>query len=153
MATHSSILAWNIPDKNRQRSLAVYKTRGLKESDTTECTHTHTHTHIHVGDPRSQCWWGWMTLLRANVPSWSRQRARDEPEMVHPRSPGMLLATSKALSLSWLTFNKIIFDCNLRSHFTPTRQPPPLCASHSHWTPLLCDLIFVKTRVIHLLIL
>ena len=46
MATHSSILVWNIPDKNGQRSLAGYKTWGLKESDTTERAHTHTHTHV-----------------------------------------------------------------------------------------------------------
>ena len=45
MATHSSILVWNIPVKNGQRSLAGYKTWGLKESDTTERAHTHTHTH------------------------------------------------------------------------------------------------------------
>ena len=33
MATHSSILAWEIPG---QRSLADYSPRGHKESDTTE---------------------------------------------------------------------------------------------------------------------
>ena len=32
MATHSTILAWKIP----QRSLAGYSTKGLKESETTE---------------------------------------------------------------------------------------------------------------------
>ena len=46
MATYSSILVWNIPVKNGQRSLAGYKTWGLKESDTTELAHTHTHTHV-----------------------------------------------------------------------------------------------------------
>ena len=35
MATHSSVLAWRIP----QRSLAGYSPRGCKESDTTEHTH------------------------------------------------------------------------------------------------------------------
>ena len=35
MATHSNILAWEIP----QRSLAVYSPWGHKESDTTEHTH------------------------------------------------------------------------------------------------------------------
>ena len=34
MATHSSILAWEIP----QRSLAGYSPWGCKESDTTEAT-------------------------------------------------------------------------------------------------------------------
>ena len=38
MATHSSILAWKIP----QRSLAGYSPWGHKESDTTEHTHIHT---------------------------------------------------------------------------------------------------------------
>ena len=38
MATHSSILAWKIP----QRSLMGYRPQGHKESDMTEhvCTHT-----------------------------------------------------------------------------------------------------------------
>ena len=43
MATHSSILAWEIP---RMGSLADYSSWGCKESDTTErLTNTHTHTH------------------------------------------------------------------------------------------------------------
>ena len=37
MATHSSILAWKIP----QRSLAGYSPWGSKESGMTELTHTH----------------------------------------------------------------------------------------------------------------
>ena len=37
MATHSSILAWRIPSKNGQRSLAGYSPWGRKEVDTTEC--------------------------------------------------------------------------------------------------------------------
>ena len=54
MATDSSILVWNIPDKNGQRTLAGCKTWGLKESDTTEhecarvCAHAHIHTHTHT---------------------------------------------------------------------------------------------------------
>ena len=37
MATHSSILAWEIPeDWNRQRSLAGYRSWAPKESDMTE---------------------------------------------------------------------------------------------------------------------
>ena len=38
MATHSSILAWEIPGKNGQKSLAGYSPWGCKESDTTEAT-------------------------------------------------------------------------------------------------------------------
>ena len=36
MATHSSILAWEIPGKNGQKSLAGYSPWGCKESDMTE---------------------------------------------------------------------------------------------------------------------
>ena len=42
MATHSSILAWEILG---QRSLVGYSPWGLKELDLTECTHTNIHTH------------------------------------------------------------------------------------------------------------
>ena len=43
MATHSSILAWKIPGKNGQKSLAGYSPWGCKESDMTEATwHAHT---------------------------------------------------------------------------------------------------------------
>ena len=43
METHSSILAWRIP---QQRSLAGYSPWDQRELDTTEwLTHTHTHTH------------------------------------------------------------------------------------------------------------
>ena len=38
MATHSSILAWEIPG---QRNLVGYSPWGLKESDTTERLHCH----------------------------------------------------------------------------------------------------------------
>ena len=38
MATHSSILAWEIPGKNGQKSLAGYSPWGCKESDMTEAT-------------------------------------------------------------------------------------------------------------------
>ena len=42
MATHSSIIAWEIP---WTESVAGYSTKGCKESDMTELsTHTHTHT-------------------------------------------------------------------------------------------------------------
>ena len=44
MATHSSILAWRIP----QRSLAGYSPQGHKKSDTTERLNTLTHTHTHT---------------------------------------------------------------------------------------------------------
>ena len=36
MATHSIILAWEVPGKNGQRSLAGYSPWGCKESDMTE---------------------------------------------------------------------------------------------------------------------
>ena len=44
LATHSSILAWRIPQTEEPGGL---EPMGLQESDTTErLTHTHTHTHI-----------------------------------------------------------------------------------------------------------
>ena len=48
MATHSSILAWNIP---WTEELVGYSPWGCKELDMTEqlSTHTHTHTHTHTG--------------------------------------------------------------------------------------------------------
>ena len=42
MATHSRILAWEIPWTEEPGG-----PWGCKESDTTERTHTHTHTHTH----------------------------------------------------------------------------------------------------------
>ena len=42
MATHSSILAWEIP---WTEELGGLQSVGSQESDTTEHTHTHTHTH------------------------------------------------------------------------------------------------------------
>ena len=53
MATHSRILAWEIPG---QKGLTSYSPWGHKESDMTEQlstrahihTHTHTHTHTHA---------------------------------------------------------------------------------------------------------
>ena len=54
MATHSTILVWEIPWTG-QRSLVGYSPWGLKESDMTERlthtrvhTHAHTHTHTHL---------------------------------------------------------------------------------------------------------
>lgn len=40
----------------------------------------------------------------------------DKPKMGHPRSPAVVLAASKDLSLSWLTFNKIRFSYSLMNH-------------------------------------
>ena len=78
MATHSSILAWEIPWT--ERSLVGYNSQGHKESDMTEhahmCTRTHTHTHTHTHTPS----WYSLSLWRAlptqfpcliNVPSLS----------------------------------------------------------------------------------
>ena len=50
LATHSSILAWRIPQTEEPGGL---EPMGLQESDTTERlthihTHTHTHTHAHI---------------------------------------------------------------------------------------------------------
>ena len=46
MATHSSILAWEILWTEEPAS---YSPWGSKELDMTECTHTHnTHTHTHT---------------------------------------------------------------------------------------------------------
>ena len=45
MATHSSILAWEIPWREEPGGLQR-ATRGCKELDTA-CAHTHTHTHTH----------------------------------------------------------------------------------------------------------
>ena len=45
MATHSSILAWEIPWKSHQKSLVDYNPQGQKESNLTEETkHSHTGT-------------------------------------------------------------------------------------------------------------
>ena len=46
MATHSSILAWNIPWTEK---LVGYSPWGCKELDMTEQLSTHTHTHTHTG--------------------------------------------------------------------------------------------------------
>ena len=45
MATHSGILAWNIP---RTEEPGRLQSMDCKEPNTTEHTHTHTHTHIHL---------------------------------------------------------------------------------------------------------
>jgi len=45
MATHSSILAWNIP---WTEELVDYSPWGCKELDMTEQLSTHTHTHTHT---------------------------------------------------------------------------------------------------------
>ena len=50
MATHSSILAWRIP---QMRSLAGYSLWGHKESDTTERLSTHTHNNNKVYNKRN----------------------------------------------------------------------------------------------------
>ena len=44
VATHFSILAWEIPWTEEPGS---YSPWDHKESNVTECTHTHTHTHTH----------------------------------------------------------------------------------------------------------
>ena len=44
MATHSSILAWEIP---WTEEAGRYSPWGHKDSDTTESLNTHTHTHTH----------------------------------------------------------------------------------------------------------
>ena len=44
MATHSNILAWEIPWTEDQ---VGYSPSGHKESDMTERVHAHTHTHTH----------------------------------------------------------------------------------------------------------
>ena len=45
MATHSSILAWEIP---WTEEAGRYSPWGHKDSDTTESLNTHTHTHTHT---------------------------------------------------------------------------------------------------------
>ena len=47
MATHSSILAWRIPQTEELRGL---QSMGLQK-DTTEHAHAHTHTHTHTPRP------------------------------------------------------------------------------------------------------
>ena len=51
MATHSGILAWNIP--RTEEPGGFYSPWGCKESDVTERVraHTHTHTHTHTHGP------------------------------------------------------------------------------------------------------
>ena len=44
MATHSNILAWEIPWK---RSLADYTVHGVTKSQMQLSMHTHAHTHMH----------------------------------------------------------------------------------------------------------
>ena len=46
MATHSSILAWEIP---WTEEAGRYSPWGHKDSDTTESLNTHTHTRTHTG--------------------------------------------------------------------------------------------------------
>ena len=45
MATHSSILAWKIPQTEETGGL---QSMGPQELDMTECIHTHTQTHTHT---------------------------------------------------------------------------------------------------------
>ena len=56
MATHSSILAWKIPQTEEPGGP---QSLGLQELDTTEHahahTHTHTHTHTHNLQNQKQC--------------------------------------------------------------------------------------------------
>ena len=60
MATHSSILAWEIPQTEEPGGLRLWDP---EESDMTErLTHTHTHTHTHKGKP-----------ARIPKPSWFTQ--------------------------------------------------------------------------------
>ena len=49
MATHSSILAWEIPWQEEHgglQSMVLQSQTQLKQLS--ECVHTHTHTHIHT---------------------------------------------------------------------------------------------------------
>ena len=48
MATHSSILAWRIPQTEEPGGP---QSLGLQELDTTEHAHAHTHTHTHTQSP------------------------------------------------------------------------------------------------------
>ena len=60
MATHSSILAWEIPQTEEPGGLRLWDP---EESDMTErLTHTHTHTDTHKGKP-----------ARIPKPSWFTQ--------------------------------------------------------------------------------
>ena len=50
MATHSSIVAWNIPWMEEPGGSSSW---ACKESDTTEHRGTHTHTHTHTHYPQA----------------------------------------------------------------------------------------------------
>ena len=59
MATHSSILTWEIPCTEEPGRLQSMGTQRLRHDLATECTHTHTHTHTHnyCHSPKSNnCW-------------------------------------------------------------------------------------------------
>ena len=58
MASHSSMLAWRIPEENPiQRSLADYSPWGHRESDMTEQQSKHTHIHIEKPEPSMGANW------------------------------------------------------------------------------------------------
>ena len=87
MATHSSILAWEIPeDWNRQRSLAGYRSWAPKESDMTERLHFHFSLSC-IGEGNGnplQCsclenpWDGgaWWAAIHGVSQSWTRLKCR-----------------------------------------------------------------------------
>ena len=78
MATHSSILAWNIP---WTEELVDYSPWGCKELDMTEqlSTHTHTHTHTHkeiqIQKPMRLSAW-------SSSSSWYKAVIKQEPGVV-----------------------------------------------------------------------
>ena len=48
MATHSSMLAWEIPWTEEPGGLQSMESQNRHNLATKECTHTRTHTHVHV---------------------------------------------------------------------------------------------------------
>ena len=76
MATHSSILAWNIP---WTEELVGYSPWGCKELDMTEqlSTHTHTHTHREIKMQKPMRLSAWSSLS-----SWYKAVIKQEPGVV-----------------------------------------------------------------------
>ena len=86
MATHSTILAWEIPWTEKPGKLQFM---GLQKSWTQLNTHTHTHTHTSARDTESESEATYVVTLKGNLlANFTRkelegQEAITEPQMNH----------------------------------------------------------------------